>query len=249
MTVIASLRGVERFYAEHLKALGPLDLDIHEGEFLSLLGPSGCGKSTALRVIAGLLEPSAGEVIWPHGKPPIGFVFQDPTLMPWATARDNVRLPLDLIRTPREEADRRVQAELKRVGLAGFETAYPRTLSGGMRMRVSLARALVARPKLLLMDEPFAAVDEMTRQSLNDDLIRLWRDDGLTIVFVTHSVMESTYLSMRTVVMTPRPGRIAADIAFARTPTPDPVYRFTQEFAANASKVSAALRNGMRAAA
>jgi NitT/TauT family transport system ATP-binding protein len=249
MTAIASLRGVERFYAEDLKALGPFDLDIREGEFLSLLGPSGCGKSTALRVIAGLLEPSAGEVIWPHGKPPIGFVFQDPTLMPWATARDNVRLPLDLLRTPREEADRRAQAALERVGLAGFEAAYPRTLSGGMRMRVSLARALVARPKLLLMDEPFAAVDEMTRQSLNDDLIRLWRDDGLTIVFVTHSVMESTYLSMRTVVMTPRPGRIAADIASARTPAPDPAYRFTQEFAANASEVSAALRDGMRAAA
>jgi len=249
MTVIASLKGVERIYAEHLTALGPLDLDIHEGEFLSLLGPSGCGKSTALRVIAGLLEPSAGEVIWPHGKPPIGFVFQDPTLMPWATARDNVRLPLDLLRVPREEADRRAQAALERVGLSGFETAYPRTLSGGMRMRVSLARALVARPKLLLMDEPFAAVDEMTRQSLNDDLIRLWRDDGLTIVFVTHSVTESTYLSMRTVVLTSRPGRIAADIAFARTPSADPAYRFVPEFAANASKVSAALRNGMSAAA
>ena len=249
MTAIASLRGVERIYAERLKALGPLDLDIHEGEFLSLLGPSGCGKSTALRVIAGLLEPSAGEVFWPHGKPPIGFVFQDPTLMPWATARDNIRLPLDLLRTPREEADRRAQAALERVGLSGFETAYPRTLSGGMRMRVSLARALVARPKLLLMDEPFAALDEMTRQDLNDDLIRLWRNDGLTIVFVTHSVMESTYLSMRTVVMTPRPGRVAADIAFARAPAPDPAYRFATEFAANASKVSAALRDGMKAAA
>jgi len=249
MTAIASLRGVERIYAERLKALGPLDLDIREGEFLSLLGPSGCGKSTALRVIAGLLEPSAGEVLWPHGKPPIGFVFQDPTLMPWATARDNIRLPLDLLRTPREEADRRAQTALERVGLSGFETAYPRTLSGGMRMRVSLARALVARPKLLLMDEPFAALDEMTRQDLNDDLIRLWRDDGLTIVFVTHSVTESTYLSMRTVVMTPRPGRVAADIAFARAPTPDPAYRFAAEFAANASKVSAALRDGMNAAA
>ena len=249
MTAIASLRGVERIYAERLKALGPLDLDIREGEFLSLLGPSGCGKSTALRVIAGLLEPSAGEVLWPHGKPPIGFVFQDPTLMPWATARDNIRLPLDLLRTPREEADRRAQTALERVGLSGFETAYPRTLSGGMRMRVSLARALVARPKLLLMDEPFAALDEMTRQDLNDDLIRLWRDDGLTIVFVTHSVTESTYLSMRTVVMTPRSGRVAADIAFARAPTPDPAYRFAAEFAANASKVSAALRDGMKAAA
>ena len=249
MTAIASLRGVERIYTGRLKALGPLDLDIREGEFLSLLGPSGCGKSTALRVIAGLLEPSAGEVLWPCGKPTIGFVFQDPTLMPWATARDNVRLPLDLLRVPGGEADRRTQTALERVGLKGFETAYPRTLSGGMRMRVSLARALVARPKLLLMDEPFAAVDEMTRQSLNDDLIRLWRDDGLTIVFVTHSVNESTYLSTRTVVMTPRPGRIAADIPFARAPSPDPAYRFAPEFATNASRVSAALRDGMKTAA
>jgi NitT/TauT family transport system ATP-binding protein len=249
MTFTASLRGVDRIYGGGVKALGPLDLDIREGEFLSLLGPSGCGKSTALRVMAGLLEPSAGEVLWPQGKPQIGFVFQDPTLMPWATARDNVRLPLDLLHVSHDDANRSTQAALERVGLKGFESAYPRTLSGGMRMRVSLARALVARPKLLLMDEPFAALDEMTRQDLNDDLIRLWRDDGLTVVFVTHSVTESTYLSTRTVVMTPRPGRVAADIAFARTPSPDPSYRFAPEFAANASKVSAALRDGMRFAA
>src|SRR5262245_26661994 len=249
MTVLANLVGVERIYAGRLKALGPLDLDIHDGEFLSFLGPSGCGKSTALRVIAGLLEPSAGEVLWPQGKPPIGFVFQDPTLMPWASARDNVRLPLDLLRVPRDEADRRSQAALERVGLAGFEAAYPRTLSGGMRMRVSLARALVARPRLLLMDEPFAALDEMTRQDLNDDLIRLWRDDRLTIVFVTHSVNESTYLSTRTIVLTPRPGHVANEIAFSREPASDPSFRFTQEFATNASRVSAALRDGLKTAA
>jgi NitT/TauT family transport system ATP-binding protein len=249
MTVIASLRGVERIYAGGLKALGPLDLEIREGEFLSLLGPSGCGKSTALRLIASLLEPSGGEITWRGEKPKVGYVFQDPTLMPWATVRDNVRLPLDLARTPRDEADRRAAHSLERVRLAGFEQAYPRTLSGGMRMRVSIARALAASPNLLLMDEPFAALDEMTRQDLNDDLIRLWRDEGLTIVFVTHSVNESTYLSTRTMVLTPRPGRVASEIVFSRAPAPDPSFRFTQEFTANASQVSVALREGLKTAA
>jgi NitT/TauT family transport system ATP-binding protein len=249
MTVIARLNGVARSYADGLKALGPLNLEIRESEFLSLLGPSGCGKSTALRLIAGLLEPTAGEITWPHGKPRIGFVFQDPTLMPWRNARDNVRLPLDLQRVAREEANRRAAAALERVGLSGFESAYPRALSGGMRMRVSLARALAARPQVLLMDEPFAALDELTRQSLNDDLLTLWRDEGLTVVFVTHSVSESTYLSTRTVVLTPRPGRVACDIAFSRTPSPDPSFRFTPGFTTSARRVSEALREAMKAAA
>jgi NitT/TauT family transport system ATP-binding protein len=249
MKLIASLSAVERTFSGRLKALGPLDLEIREGEFLSLLGPSGCGKSTALRLIAGLLEPSAGEITWHGEKPKIGYVFQDPTLMPWATVRDNVRLPLDLARSPRDEADRRAGHALQRVGLNGFESAYPRTLSGGMRMRVSLARALAAGPKLLLMDEPFASLDEMSRQDLNDDLLRLWRDEGLTIVFVTHSVNESTYLSTRTLVLAPRPGRVAREIGFPRTPAPDPSFRFTPEFAANAMRVSKALRDGLKTAA
>jgi NitT/TauT family transport system ATP-binding protein len=249
MTAIARLKGVERTYADRLKALGPLDLEIAEGEFLSLLGPSGCGKSTALRIIAGLLQPTAGEVYWSNGKPRTGFVFQDPTLMPWGTALHNVRLPLDLAGLPRGEADGRAIRALERVGLAAFASAYPRTLSGGMRMRVSIARALAASPSLLLMDEPFASLDEMSRQDLNDDLIHLWRDENLTIVFVTHSVNESTYLSTRTVVLTPRPGRVAADISFSRRPVPDASFRFTPEFAANASRVSAALRDGLKQAA
>ena len=249
MSVIAALHAVERIYGNGVKAVGPLDLEIRDGEFVSLLGPSGCGKSTALRLIAGLLEPTAGAIVWPGGKPHIGFVFQDPTLMPWANARDNVRLPLDLSHVQRSDADKRADAALARVGLSGFETAYPRELSGGMKMRVSIARALAARPKLLLMDEPFAALDEMTRQELNDDLISLWRDDSLTIVFVTHSVYESTYLSTRTVVLTPRPGRVAAEIRFSRSPAPDPSYRFTPEFGNETNRVTSALRNAMKDAA
>ena len=249
MNVIAALHAVERIYGNGVKAVGPLDLEIRDGEFVSLLGPSGCGKSTALRLIAGLLAPTAGTIVWTGGKPRIGFVFQDPTLMPWANARDNVRLPLDLSRAPGSEANKRADAALARVGLSGFEAAYPRELSGGMKMRVSIARALAARPKLLLMDEPFAALDEMTRQELNDDLISLWRDDSLTIVFVTHSVYESTYLSSRTVVLTPRPGRVAAEIPFARSPVPDPSYRFTPEFGDEANRVTSALRRAMKDAA
>jgi NitT/TauT family transport system ATP-binding protein len=247
--IIASLTGVTKTFANGVKALGPVDFDVHEGEFLSLLGPSGCGKSTCLRILAGLLAPSGGDIRTPGGKPRIGFVFQDPTLMPWATARDNVRLPLDLSRAPRTEADDRAKAALSRVGLNGFENAYPRELSGGMRMRVSIARALVAEPQLLLMDEPFAALDEMTRQELNDVLLRLWRNDGLTVVFVTHSVFESTYLSGRTFVFTPRPGRVAAEIPMSREPAPDPGYRFSQAFTADANRVTEALRAGLANAA
>jgi NitT/TauT family transport system ATP-binding protein len=249
VSAIVSLNGVEKTFANGVKALGPLDLEVRAGEFLSLLGPSGCGKSTALRVLARLLAPSAGEIEWPQGKPHLGFVFQEPTLMPWASAGDNVRLPLDLSRVSRGKADAFAKAALGRVGLGGFENAYPRELSGGMKMRVSIARALVAGPKLLLLDEPFAALDEMTREELNDDLLRLWRADGLTVVFVTHSVFESTYLSTRTVVMTPRPGRVAAEIPMSRDPVPDPDHRFTQAFATNANRVTDALREGAKDAA
>jgi NitT/TauT family transport system ATP-binding protein len=200
------------------QALRDLSFDVAAGEFVSLLGPSGCGKSTALRLAAGLLTPDAGSIAYPGGKPEIGFVFQDPTLMPWADALTNVRLPLDLKKLTRREANDRAAHALVRVGLAGFERATPRELSGGMKMRVSIARALcsfigAAQPKLLLLDEPFAALDEITRNELGDDLLRLWRADGLTVLFVTHSAAESSYLAGRVLVMTPRPGRIAADLA------------------------------------
>jgi len=195
------------------QALADVSFQIGGGEFVCLLGPSGCGKSTALRLAAGLLAPDTGSVSFPDGKPEIGFVFQEPTLMPWADALTNARLPLDLKHLPRNEADARAARALARVGLAGFERAFPHELSGGMKMRVSLARALVAQPKLLLLDEPFAALDEITRNTLGDDLLKLWREDGLTVLFVTHSVGESSYLAGRVLVMTPRPGSIAADIA------------------------------------
>ena len=249
MTIITRLRRVERSFANGVKALGPVDVEIVGGEFLSLLGPSGCGKSTALRIIAGLLLPTTGELIWPEGKPRIGFVFQDPTLMPWAIVRDNVRLPLDLEGVPRTEANARAESALARVGLSGFSAAYPRVLSGGMRMRVSIARALVARPKLLLMDEPFAALDEISRDALNEDLLRLWREDGLTIVFVTHSVYESTFLSTRILTLTPRPGRIASEIRPAAPQARNSEWRLTSEFAESARQVSLALRNAMAKAA
>jgi NitT/TauT family transport system ATP-binding protein len=208
-----ALSGVAKRFANGTQALKNLSFDVVAGEFVSLLGPSGCGKSTALRLAAGLLAPDAGEVIYAGGKPEIGFVFQEPTLMPWADALTNARLPLDLKSVPGREANDRAAAALARVGLAGFERAYPRELSGGMKMRVSIARALVARPRLLLLDEPFAALDEITRNALGDDLLKLWREDGLTILFVTHSVGESSYLSRRVLVMTPRPGHIVSDIA------------------------------------
>jgi len=244
VSMLLQLSHLTKTFANGVSALGPVDLAVARGEFVSLVGPSGCGKSTALRVMAGLVSPSAGTVEFPGGRPEIGFVFQEPTLMPWATARENAQLALSLKGVARDEANARARAQLAAVGLSGFEDAYPRELSGGMKMRVSIARALAAQPKLLLLDEPFAALDEQTRGELNDDLIRLWREQNLTVVFVTHSVSESAYLSTRVVVMSQRPGRIVDDISFARAPQADASRRFTAEFTDNAKRISAALRGG-----
>jgi NitT/TauT family transport system ATP-binding protein len=240
------LTHLSKTFDNGLNALADVSLDISAGEFLSLVGPSGCGKSTVLRIVAGLLKPDTGAVEFPDGRPEIGFVFQEATLMPWTSTLANARLPLDLKHVPRAEADARAARALARVGLAGFENAFPRELSGGMKMRVSIARALAAEPKLLLMDEPFAALDELTRQSLNDDLIKLAREDGMTVIFVTHSVYESAYLSDRVAVMTPRPGRIAADIALDPPQARDAAWRLTPRFTDAAGKISAALTDAMR---
>jgi NitT/TauT family transport system ATP-binding protein len=248
---IVALRGVGKTFGNSVVALDRLDLEVRRGEFVSLLGPSGCGKSTALRIIAALSEPSRGEVVWSkRGEPrpsshTIGFVFQEPTLMPWATVFGNVFLPLRLQEMDARSAAPRIAEVLERVGLSDFADTYPRELSGGMRMRVSLARALVTDPELLLMDEPFAALDEITRFRLNNDLLSLWQTLGQTIVFVTHSVFESVYLSNRILVMTPRPGRVFAEIGIdARYPR-DEAFRTSAEYAALCRKTSQALAAAM----
>ncbi len=246
MTILLSLHGVSKTFDSGTQAIAALDLDLRDGEFLSLVGPSGCGKSTALRIIADLIAPTTGTVAWPQDRPEIGFVFQEPTLMPWRTALGNARLPLELKGVSRGDAEARSRAALGRVGLGEFADAYPRELSGGMKMRVSIARAIAAEPKLLLMDEPFAALDELTRQSLNDDLLKLAREDAITIIFVTHSVYESAYLSDRVVVMTRRPGRVAAEVTIAQ-PERSAAYRLTPQFSEAAGRISAALGHAMAA--
>ncbi len=250
---LVTMRNVSKLFSNGTLALKDMTLDVRRGEFLSLLGPSGCGKSTALRIIAGLGEPSSGSVEWPsskldsRGKPKgdIGFVFQEPTLMPWSTVFGNVYLPLRLTGLSKGAARDRIMDTLASVGLADFHASYPRELSGGMKMRVSIARALVTQPKLLLMDEPFAALDEITRQKLNDDVLKLWRDTGITVIFVTHSVFESAYLSNRIVVMRARPGQVYADLPLETSLERDSHYRTSEEYRSTTDKVSRALQEAI----
>jgi NitT/TauT family transport system ATP-binding protein len=247
------LRGIGKRFRSGVAALAGIDLEIGEGEFLSLVGPSGCGKTTLLRIVAGLAEPSEGQrrlSLAADGgggmaRGRVGFVFQDPTLMPWGTVVDNVLLPFRIAGRVGSAARERVRAEIRAVGLAGFERAYPRELSGGMRMRVSIARALVTDPDLLLLDEPFAALDEITRMALNDDLLRLWEARRTTVVFVTHSVFESVYLSTRIAVMTARPGRIAADLPIELPQPREPSLRTSAAYAEFCATVSNELQRGM----
>jgi NitT/TauT family transport system ATP-binding protein len=253
---VVALNGVSKVFANGIAALDRLDLAIGGREFVSLLGPSGCGKSTALRIVAGLIEPTGGQASWGEGhadprrhRGEIGFVFQEPTLMPWTSVERNVALPFRLARLSERAAAPRVQSALARVGLSDFAKSYPRELSGGMKMRVSIARALATGPKLLLMDEPFAALDEITRFKLNDDLLAAWRDVGGTVVFVTHSVFESVFLSSRIVVMTPRPGRVFTEIAIDEPYPREAGFRTSPQYAAYCRKVSEALAQAMKAQA
>jgi NitT/TauT family transport system ATP-binding protein len=251
-TPLVTLAGVTKDFQNGTRALEGFDLTIRNGEFLSLLGPSGCGKSTALRLIAGLGAPSRGDIAWRGAKGgrrrnglEVGFVFQEPTLMPWASVFRNVMLPLELEGVARGVAAQRAAQALERVGLTSFRNAYPRELSGGMKMRVSIARALVTDPPLLLMDEPFAALDEITRFKLNNDLLELWRAVGHTVIFVTHSVFESVYLSSRIVVMTPRPGRVFTELAVEAPYPRDESFRTSAEYAGYCRIASQALSNAM----
>ncbi len=242
---LVRLEGVDKTFANGTVALTGVDLEVRRGEFLSLLGPSGCGKSTILRLLSGLTSPTRGWINWAEKENELGFVFQEPTLMPWATVFGNVWLPLRLKGQSRAQAKAAIMDALEKVGLAGFADSYPRELSGGMKMRVSIARALVTRPALLLMDEPFAALDEITRNKLNDDLVALKCELDATVVFVTHSVYESVYLSDRIVVMAPRPGRVVAQITIPAPLPRDEEFRLDKLYADRCRETSAELHRAM----
>ena len=246
MSILLALENVEKRYDNGTLALQGVDLAIGAREFVSFLGPSGCGKSTALKMIAGLLQVTSGQIKWAdnsadHAKD-ISFVFQEPTLMPWAKVFENVWLPLRLKGTSRTQAQPQVEAVLAKVGLGQFANVYPRELSGGMKMRVSIARAMVTQPRLLLMDEPFAALDEMTRFKLNNDTLALWTAQQFTTIFVTHSVYESVYLSNRIIVMAARPGRVIADLKIDEPYPRADAFRSTPRYAQWCVEVSQALQ-------
>ena len=252
MSTLLALRGVEKRYDNGTLALERVDLAVGKHEFVSLLGPSGCGKSTALKMIAGLSPVTSGSIDWAEEGAitdtagdrvkDISFVFQEPTLMPWTKVFENVWLPLRLKGASRAAAKPQVDAVLAKVGLAQFAHVYPRELSGGMKMRVSIARAMVTEPRLLLMDEPFAALDEMTRFKLNNDTLALWQAQQFTTIFVTHSVYESVYLSNRIIVMAARPGRIIADITVDEPYPRTDSFRNTPRYAELCVQVSQALQ-------
>ncbi|MEM6798951.1 MAG: ABC transporter ATP-binding protein [Planctomycetota bacterium] len=249
---VVELCGVGKAFPGGAVALDALTMTLAPGEFVSLLGPSGCGKSTALRLIAGLVEPTAGAIrsdfSGDQEGQAIGCVFQEPTLMPWARVWDNVYLPLRLRGVSRKDARPHVDSALHRVGLAEFARAYPHELSGGMKMRASVARAIVTRPALMMLDEPFAALDEITRFRLNDDLLALWAEQRWAALFVTHSVFESVFLSSRVLVMSSRPGRVIEEVPVPLPYPRTPATRTSAEYAQRCAQVSSALERAMAGA-
>ncbi len=244
-TPTIALHDVVKRYASGTVALQGLSFDVGAREFVSLLGPSGCGKSTVLRLVAGLDAATSGRIASPalgsDTKRDTAFVFQDPTLMPWASVFDNVWLPLRLAGRSKADAAQEVQRVLASVGLTEFESAFPAELSGGMRMRTSIARALVTQPRVLLMDEPFAALDEITRQRLNADLLAWWQSNALAVLFVTHSVFEAVFLSQRVLVMGARPGRVVAEVIIDESAPRTAEFRTSQRYAQACRAVTQAL--------
>jgi len=239
----AALRfaGVSKRFKDGTVALADADLTVAPGEFVSVVGPSGCGKSTLLRIASGLDDVTGGEV--DVHSTSVGYVFQDATLLPWRSVRDNVRLLAELEGMGRAERDRRVADAIELVGLSGFEKHLPHELSGGMRMRTSLARSMVLAPDVFLFDEPFGALDEITRERLNDELLRMFVQRGFAALFITHSVAEAVFMSSRVLVMTPRPGRIKTEVAVPFAYPRDPEIRYSAEFAALCGEVSHHLRD------
>ena len=233
--------GVGRTFPDGTEALRGVNLTVDSGEFVSVVGPSGCGKSTLLRLASGLDHPTGGSVRVASSR--VGYVFQDPTLLPWRTVRKNVELLAELERLPAAERQARVAEVIRLVGLDGFEKHRPRALSGGMRMRTSLARSLVLQPDVFLFDEPFGALDEMSRERLNDELLALFAARGFTALFITHSVPEAVYLSTRVVVMSRRPGEILGDVAVPFGYPRQPELRYSEEFGKVAGEVSDLLRD------